>query len=192
MVPARRSRCLSTETTAARVAMQKSRTRLRGMAGTWAALGLFAAVGCVSSDLSKDAKVTAAVAECLPPGTAAPTEIVSAIWFPNASGFGSADNTGMGHISGVLALAGNKLWFMSWNGPERHYDMQHVVSFLPALKVDVAREGSAAMLVIESGNRSFDGFELMSGGQIGSDPATTQRLCEEVRAIRARNPEPEI
>jgi hypothetical protein len=162
------------------------------LAGIWASLGLVLAVGCVSADLSKDARVTEGVAECLPPGTAAPTEIVSAIWFPNANGFGSADNTGMGHMSGVLALAANKLWFMTWNAPEHHYDMQHVVSFLPALKVDIAREGTAAMLVVESGNRSFDSFELMSGGQIGSDPAATQRLYDEVNAIRAKNPEPDI
>jgi hypothetical protein len=164
----------------------------RGVAGLCAALGVLVAVGCVSSDLSKDAHVTAGVAECLPPGTAAPTETVSAIWFPNASGFGSADNTGMGHLSGVLALAGNKLWFMTWNGPEHHYDMQHVVSYIPALKVEVAHEGTAAMLVIESGNRSFDSFELMSGGQIGSDVGATQRLCDELRSIRAKNPEPDI
>jgi hypothetical protein len=162
------------------------------LAGTWAALCLISAVGCVSADLSKDAKVTTGVAECLPPGTAAPTEVVNAIWFPNASGFGSADNTGMGHLSGVLALAGDKLWFMTWNGAEHHYDMQHVVSFIPALRVDVANEGTAAMLVIESGNRSFDSFELMRGGEIGSDPAATQRLYDEVKAIRAKNPEPDI
>lgn len=164
----------------------------RSIAGTCAGVGLLLLAGCVSADLSKDAKVTAGVAECLPPGTAAPTEIVSAIWFPNASGFGSADNTGMGHLSGVLALAGDKLWFMTWNGQEHHYDMQHVVSFIPALKVEVAREGAAAMLVVESGNRSFDSYELMTGGQVGSDAVTTQRLCDEVTAIRARNPEPDI
>jgi hypothetical protein len=165
---------------------------LRLFVGTAAALGLLLMAGCISADLSKDAKVTTGVAECLPPGTAAPTEILSAIWFPNASGFGSADNTGMGHMSGVLALAGDKLWFMTWNGPEHHFDMQHVVSFIPAMKVEVAREGAAAMLVIESGNRSFDSFELMTGGQIGSDAATTRRLCNEVMAIRAKNPEPDI
>jgi hypothetical protein len=164
----------------------------RGLAGALIAPVLLLAAGCVSADLSRDAQVTEGVAECLPPGTAAPTEIVSAIWFPNASGFGSADNTGMGHLSGVLALAGNKLWFMTWNAPEHHYDMRHVVSFLPALRVDIAREGAAAMLVIESGNRSFDSFELMSGGQIGSDPSTTQRLYDEVTTIRAKNPDPDI
>jgi hypothetical protein len=172
--------------------MQRTVPGYREIAGMWAAVGLVFAAGCVSADLSKDSHVTTGVAECLPPGTAAPTEIVSAIWFPNASGFGSADNTGMGHLSGVLALAGNKLWFMTWNEPEHHYDMQHVISFIPALKVDVAREGAAAMLVIESGNRSFDSFELMSGGQIGSDAAATQRLYDEMTAIRAKNPEPDI
>jgi hypothetical protein len=148
--------------------------------------------GCVSADLSNDAKVTGEVVECLPPGTPPPSMVASAIWFPNASGFGSADETGMGHISGVLALAGDKLWFMSWNDPEHHFDMQHVVAFLPAIKIDVARAGTAAMLVVESSNRSFDAFELMNGGQIGSDPAATQSLCEKLRVLRAKNPQPDL
>ena len=96
---------------------------------------------------------------------------------------------GMGHVSGVLALAGDKLWFMSWNDPEHHFDMQHVVSVLPAIKVEVGRAGDAAMLVIESSNRSFDSYELMNGGQLGSDPAATQGLYEKIRVLRTRNPQ---
>jgi hypothetical protein len=156
------------------------------------ALAAFAGAGCVSADLSNDAKTTSEVVECLPPGTPAPSMVVSAIWFPKASGFGSADDTGMGHISGVLALAGDRLWFMSWNDPEHHFDMQHVIAFLPAMRIDVARAGTAAMLVIQSSNRSFDSFELMNGGQIGSDPTVTQDLYERLRVLRAKNPQPDL
>jgi hypothetical protein len=148
--------------------------------------------GCVSADLTNDAKVGGEVAECLPPGTPAPTMVVSAIWFRNANGFGSVDETGMGHVSGVLALAGNRLWFMSWNDPEHHFDMQRVIEFLPAMRVEVARAGTAAMLVIQSSNRAFDSFELMNGGQIGSDPAVTQGLYEKLQALRAKNPQQDL
>jgi hypothetical protein len=157
-----------------------------------AALASLLLVGCVSADLTKDARIGSEVAECLPPGTAAPTMVVSAIWFRNANGYGSVDETGMGHMSGVLALAGNKLWFMSWNDPEHHFDMQCVIEFLPAMKVEVAREGTAAMLVIQSSNRAFNSFELMNGGQIGSDPAVTQSLYERLQTLRAKNPQQDL
>jgi hypothetical protein len=157
--------------------------------GLLAALAAFLCTGCVSADLSNDAKIGGEVAECLPPGTPAPTMVVSAIWFRNANGFGSVDETGMGHVSGVLALAGDRLWFMSWNDPEHHFDMQRVVAFLPALRVEVARAGTAAMLVIQSSNRAFDSFELMNGGQIGSDPTVTQGLYEKLQVLRAKNPQ---
>jgi hypothetical protein len=154
-----------------------------------AAIALLLGAGCVSADLSKDAKANSQVAECLPPGTPAPAMIASAIWFPNASGFGSSDETGMGHMQGVLALAGDKLWFMTWNDTVHQYDMQHIVDFVPALKVDVDHALTATMLVIQSGNRSFDGFELMNGGRLGSDPAATQDLYGKIQAIRAKHPQ---
>jgi hypothetical protein len=151
-------------------------------------LVLLASAGCISADLSKDAKANSQVTECLPPGTPAPVMIASAIWFPHASGFASADETGMGHLQGILALAGDKLWFMTWNDTIHAYDMQHVVDFVPALKVDVEHALTATMLVIQSGNRSFDGFELMNGGRLGSDPAATQDLYGKIRDIRAKHP----
>jgi hypothetical protein len=168
------------------------RRGVRTLLKLWlASAGLFGA-GCVSADLSGDAKIASEVAECLPPGTPAPSMVASAIWFRNANGYGSVDETGMGHVSGVLALAGNKLWFMSWNDPEHHFDMQRVIAVLPALRVEVARAGAGAMLVIESGNRAFDSFELMSGGQIGSDPAATQSLYGKLQLLRERNPQPDL
>jgi hypothetical protein len=176
--------------------MRLTRTNMRRGAGTLAvlcsvAVGLFGA-GCVSADLSGDAKIEGEVAECLPPGTPAPSMIASAIWFRNANGYGSVDETGMGHVSGVLALAGNNLWFMSWNDPEHHFDMQRVIGVLPALRVEVARAGAGAMLVVESGNRAFDSFELMSGGQIGSDPSATQSLYAKIQLLREKNPQPDL
>jgi hypothetical protein len=166
--------------------------KLSGILAGAATLAALLGAGCVSADLTSDAKVTGEVIECLPPGTPAPSMVLSAIWFQNASGFESAGDTGMGHVSGVLALAGDRLWFMSWNEPEHHFDMQHVVAFLPAMRVEVARAGTAAMLVIQSSNRSFDSFELMSGGQMGSDPTATEALCEKLRVLRAKNPQPDF
>jgi hypothetical protein len=161
----------------------------RRLCGVGAVIAVLMGPGCVSADLSKDAKANSQVAECLPPGTPAPTMIASAIWFPNASGFGSSDETGMGHLQGVLALAGDKLWFMTWNDTVHQYDMQHVVDFVPAMKVDIEHALTATMLVIQSGNRSFDGFELMNGGRLGSDAAATQDLYGKIEAIRARHPQ---
>jgi hypothetical protein len=145
----------------------------------------------VSADLSSDAKVAGEVAECLPPGTPAPSAVARAIWFPNASGFGSADNTGMGHVSGVVALAGDRLWFMSWNDQQHQFQMEHDVAVLMAMKVEVDHAGTASMLVVESGNRSFDSFELMTGGQLSSDSKATQDLCDRILALRAKHPEPD-
>jgi hypothetical protein len=154
--------------------------------GATAAAAFFAA-GCASSDLSANAGIAEEVAECLPPGTPAPTATVRAIWFPYLDGFASSDTSTV-HSVGVLVLAGNKLWFMAWNDPEHHFDMLHVVDFLPAEKVSVARMGTASMLVIQSGNDLFDSFELMNAGQFGSDPKVTQDLCASLQALRAKLP----
>jgi hypothetical protein len=156
-----------------------------------AAIAALLGSGCVSADLSSNAKVTGEVAECLPPGTPAPTATARAIWFPNASGFASADNTGMGHVSGVLALAGDRLFFMSWNDQEHQYQMEHVIAVLMAMKAEVDHAGTASMLVIESSNSSFDSFELMTGGQISSDSKATQDLCDRIQALRAKHPQPD-
>ncbi len=133
--------------------------------------------------------VTGEVGECLPPGTPVPQVVVRAIWFPNASGYGSTDASPVGHVSGVLALAGDKLWFMAWNDPEHHYDMLRVIAFLPAESVRVTRLGTSAMLVIQSSNDIYDAFELMNGGQITSDPRLTQDLFEKLQALRAKAPQ---
>jgi hypothetical protein len=150
--------------------------------------GLFWA-GCASSDLSKDAGTTSEVVECLPTDAPTPSMIARAIWYPNASGFGSTDASPLGHVTGVLALAGDKLYFMSWNGEERHFDVHHVVNFLKAAGIRVARFGPSALLVIESRNLSFDSFELMKGGQVISDPQATQDLCDKLQAFRAKHPQ---
>jgi hypothetical protein len=160
-----------------------------GLLACCAALAALLGAGCVSADMSKDAKVTGEVVECLPPGTPAPTEVARAIWFPNASGFGSADETGMGHVAGVLALAGNRLWFMSWNDQEHQFEMQHVVELIPAMRVEVAYAGTAAMLVVQSRNRSFDSYELMYGQEIGSDVKATRDLCDQIQALRLKHPD---
>ncbi len=188
---ARRLHCSSTEATET-AGPHPMRRSVHLLAGFCSVAAMLFGAGCVSADLSNDAKVTSEVVECLPPGTPPPSMVVSAIWFRNANGYGSVDETGMGHVSGVLALAGNRLWFMSWNDPEHHFDMQHVVSFLPAMRVEVARAGTGSMLVIQSANRAFDSFELMNGGQIGSDPAVTQGLYEELQLLREKNPQPDL
>jgi hypothetical protein len=160
----------------------------RFLACTAALAGLLAA-GCVSADLSGDSKTAGDVADCLPPGTATPSVVARAIWFPNANGFGSADETGMGHLVGVLALAGDKLWFMTWDDTVHQFSMRHVVEVLPAAKVEVASLGSASMLVIESRNRSFDSYELMYGQELGSDSKATQDLLGKIQALRLKFPD---
>lgn len=160
-----------------------------GLIGAAAAMLLGA--GCASSDLSKDAAVAGQVAECLPPGTPAPSAVARAIWFPNSSGFGSTDASPLGHVTGVLALAGGRLWFMSWNEPERHFDMNHVVSVLTAERITIDRLGTSAVLVVQSRNLSFDSFELMDRGQFGSDPGATEDLRGKLEALRAKDPQPD-
>jgi hypothetical protein len=149
---------------------------------------IFLATGCQSSDLSKDADIRREVVICLPPDTPAPSVVVRAVWFPNTNGFESADSSPV-HSTGVLALADNKLWFMAWNNPERHYDMLHVIEFLTAERISVSHLGTSAMLVIQSSNDSYDSFELMNGGQFGSDPKVTQELLENLKARRAKSPQ---
>ena len=162
------------------------------------ALGLLAGVaalllgpGCVSADLSKNDAVTKEVVECLPTDAPAPAVIESAVWFPNASGFASAGSSAMGHVSGVLALAGDRLWFMSWNEPEHHYDMDHVVSVVTAASVSIDRVGPSALLVVQSRNLSYDSYELMSGGGLGSDPKATDALYQQLQELRRMNPQTE-
>ncbi|HEY5078859.1 MAG TPA: hypothetical protein VII43_03385 [Opitutaceae bacterium] len=148
----------------------------------------FLAGGCESSDLSGKTDITREVLICLPPDTPAPSVIVRAVWFPNAMGAGSADSFPM-HVTGVLVLAGDRLWFMSWNEPEKHYDMLHVIAFQLAQRVAVSRMGPSSVLVLQSGNDTYDSFELMNGGQFGSDPATTQDLCDRIQRLRANAPQ---
>jgi hypothetical protein len=162
---------------------------LRRFMAPLAAVAALLGAGCVSADLSGNAKVRSEVFECLPPGTPGPSVVERAIWFPNASGFSSADNTGMGHVSGVVALAGDRLWFMSWNDQEHQFQMEHDIPIFLAMKVEVDQAGTTSMLVVESGNRSFDSFELMTGGQISSDSRATQDLCDRIQALRAKHPE---
>jgi hypothetical protein len=160
--------------------------RLGAICGAVAALFW---AGCASSDLSKSADTTGRVIESLPTDTPAPSVIVRAIWYPNARGFGSTDASQLGHVTGVLALAGDKLYFLWWNAPEHHYDVYHVVDYLTAANISVARLGPSAMLVIESRNLSSDSFELMKGGQVLSDPQATQDLCDKLQALRAKHPQ---
>ena len=163
----------------------KSIRKLRLIGGVAAAL---LGAGCESSDLSKKTDIKSEVLICLPPDTPAPSVIVRAVWFPNAMGTGSADSFPV-HATGVLALAGDKLWFMSWNGPEKHYDMLHVIAFQLAQKVEVSRMGPSSVLVIQSGNDTYDSFELMNGGQFGSDPAATRDLCDKIQRLRSVAPQ---
>ena len=150
------------------------------------------AAGCVSADLSTDTKATANVIEALPTDTPAPAAIARAIWYPNARGFGTTGASPLGRASGVLALAGSKLWFMAWNGEERHYDMLHDVDVLTALTVSIDRAGPSAMLVIQSRTHAYDAFELMNGGQFTSDPKATQALVDQIEALRAKHPQADL
>lgn len=143
--------------------------------------------GCSSSDLSKDAEITNEVVECLPADTPGPALVARAIWYPNSRGFGSTDASPLGHASGVLALADDRLWFMEWNDSLHHLDVIHVIAIASANKISVAQFGNSAMLVVESGNESFDAFELMNGGDWSSDPKATAALCAKLQAIRARD-----
>jgi hypothetical protein len=160
-------------------------SRLRVIIGAVAAI---LGAGCESSDLSKKTDVTSEVVICLPPDTPAPSAVVRAIWFPNAQGIGSTDASPV-RVTGVLALAGDRLWFMAWNNPEHHFDMLHVIAVLAAEKIGISRMGSSAMLVIQSGNDSFDSYELMNGGEFGSDPRVTQDLYDKLQALRSKHPQ---
>lgn len=153
------------------------------------AMALLPLPGCVSADLSRNDEVNREVAECLPTDVPAATVVESAVWFPNSSGFASAGSSAMGHVSGVLALAGDRLWFMTRNEPEHHFDMAHVVPVVTAAGVRVDRLGTAALLVIQSRNLSYDSYELMSGGGLGSDPKETEALYEKLLALRLKNPQ---
>jgi hypothetical protein len=159
-----------------------SNLRLLCRAGGAAAAVL--AAGCVSSDLSKDADTAGEVAECLPTDTPPPTVIARAIWYPHASGFGSADE----HESGVIAVAGHKLWFLEWNGQGKHFDVEHVIDVRQAASLGVVRFGTSAMLVVQSGNLAFDSYELMKGGDVATDPQATQALCDQLGALRDQGP----
>jgi hypothetical protein len=158
---------------------------LRFVGGVAAA---FLAAGCESSDLSKKTDITREVLICMPPDSPSPSVIARAVWFPHAMGNGSADSFPV-HATGVLVLAGDKLWFMSWNEPEKHYDMLHVIDFQLAQRVAVSRMGLSPVLVLQSGNDIYDSFELMNGGQFASDPAATQDLCDRIQRLRSVSPQ---
>ena len=66
--------------------------------------------------------------------------------------------------------------------------MYHVVDFMTAANISVARLGPSAMLVVQSRNLSSDSFELMKGGQVLWDPQATQDLFDKLQALRAKHP----
>ena len=154
------------------------------------ALAALLAAGCASSDLSTNPKTTDRVVECLPPGTPAPVVIARAIWYPKANGFGNTDASPLGHATGVLALAGDRIWFMAWNNSEDHFDMVHSVPFLRAAGIRVDHFGPSVMLVVQSGDFSFDSFELIKAGAFSSDTAATEDLDRKLEALRAKSPAP--
>jgi hypothetical protein len=145
--------------------------------------------GCLHADITKNASTAGEVADCLPPGSPAPTNIFRAIWFPGASGFGSTDNNGMGHLSGVVVLSGSKLYFMTYDDAEKHYDMQHVIDVYTAHDVRVTKMAGSLLLVIQSHNLGYDAFSLMGAANMGSDSDMTQQLCTELEAIKDKNPD---
>ena len=145
--------------------------------------------GCLHADITKNASKAGEVADCLPPGTPAPSHIVRAIWFPGANGLESPDNNGTGHLSGVVALAGTKLYFMTYDDAEKHYDMQRVIDVLTAHDVRVNKQGGDLLLVVQSRNQGFDAFTLMGAANMGSDSTMTQQLATELEAIKDKNPD---
>ena len=149
------------------------------------------AAGCVSSDVSSDAQVAGEVAEALPVGTPAPVMIAKAIWFPKSSGAASIDHSPFRPLTGVLALSGDKLFFMIWDDSLHSFDVQQTIAVLPAVKISVIHSATTSTLVIASPNLSFDAFELMSGGQFGSDSATTDALYAKLKDLRAKHPPPD-
>jgi hypothetical protein len=151
------------------------------------ALAALLLAGCASSDLSKDVDIAKEVEICLPPGTPAPVRTVRAVWFPSEGGSGGVEGSTV-HVTGVLALAGNTLWFMSWNDQEHHFDMLHSIPVLKARRVSVSREGTGTLLVVEAWNESFDAFQLMGLGQVVSDPTLTRELADTIQKLRASAP----
>ena len=156
--------------------------------GPAVATATLALLGCVSADVTKSADTRREVAECLPDGTPAASVVMRAIWFPNTGGFSTLDASPIGHMSGVLALAGDKLWFMTWNDPEHHYDMRRSVSFLAPAGIKIDRLGTSSLLVVQSASMVYDSFELMNGGDFGTDPKATQELYDRLEALRAKAP----
>ena len=152
---------------------------------------VLALAGCASSDLSKNDNTASEVAIALPPGTGTPVQILRAIWFPGASGYGSVDST-IAHESGVLVLADDKLWFLSWDGDEKHYDMDHSIDVTTVASLKTSRLGASLMLVVQSRNLASDGFTLMGTANIQSDPTITTDLLAKLRAIRAAHPDKEF
>ena len=167
--------------------MENQATRFGRWHGSGALAALLIMAGCATSDLSKNTKITDSVVECLPPGTPAPTVVARAVWYPKASGFGTTDASPLGHATGVLALAGDKLWFMAWDNSQLHYDMLHSVSFLRADQIRIDHLGPSAMLVVQSGDLSYDAFELMEGGAFSSDPKATEDLFQKLQDLRAKD-----
>jgi hypothetical protein len=150
------------------------------------------AQGCVSSDVSADSKTKEEVVLALPTDAAVPTKILRAIWFPNANGFGSGAWSPLEHADGVLVVAGDKLWFMTWNDREHHYDAQKSVDVIAAEKVSIETLGTTSMLVVRAANQSSDAFELMQGGQLASDPKVTRELLDLIEDLRSRHPASEL
>lgn len=155
-----------------------------------AAALLSGAGGCASSDVSKNPEIASEVQEALPTDVPAPVMVARAMWFPNSSGFGSTGDTTLGRASGVLALAGNQLWFLAWDDQEKHFDVLRTVDFLSAASLRVDRLGPARLLVIQEKNLGFDAFELMRAGAFASDGPATEALYAKLEALRAANPQP--
>ena len=144
--------------------------------------------GCASSDLSQDAKLQGQIAEGLPVGTPSPEMMVRAIWYPKAEGAGSTELSPVRPIVGVLALAGDHLYFLEWNDTLLAYDTRIDIDVGSTIKVAAVQSGLSPMLVVESKNLSFDSFELMKAGQFAPDWDTTSELCKKLQDIRSRTP----
>ena len=167
-----------------------SRTLAFGRLCAGLAAAALLGAGCASANLSDNAKIASEVMVGLPVGTPAPSLVARAIWFPKANGHNSVDASPLGHMSGVLALAGDKLWFLVWNDALQAYDTQQSISLIRAANVSVVHYGSSVMLVVESWNMSFDSFELMDASRLASDEKTTEAFYRAIQAFRAKNPPP--
>jgi hypothetical protein len=155
-----------------------------------AALTSLVVAGCATSDVSSDQKLMNEVMECLPPRTPTPTLVSRAIWFPHARGVGAVESWNTGYGSGVLAWSDGQLWFMMWNEPEKHYDMESVIPVRTAQRVYLDGLFGGLVLVVESQNLSFDAFKLMGRGNIRSDPERTREWLAAIEAWRAQHPLP--